>query len=256
MGNLGSVYYEQGISASRTNNEKLAQDFYAKSIEYSFKALKINEEIGNKKSRSVNLGSIGAVYIKQGKFEQAQLFLHNAIQIGEDLKIIFHLKKFYQSLSDLYTQTGRHKKALEAYKKHIACRDSVMSEENQKALVQKEMQYEFDKKEALQKAEQEKKDAIAKQELEKQTLQRNGFIIGFILMLALAGVVFRSYRIKQKANLIITQQKQEVEKQKELIEQKQKEILDSIRYAKRIQDCMMPKEKIIARNIHKLHPFR
>jgi hypothetical protein len=37
----------------------------------------------------------------------------------------------------------------------------------------------------------------------------------------------------------------EVVKQKEVIEDKQKEILDSIRYARRIQSSLFPKEKII-----------
>ncbi|MBW7868906.1 MAG: SpoIIE family protein phosphatase [Brumimicrobium sp.] len=131
-------------------------------------------------------------------------------------------------------------------------RDSVFSEENQKATVQKEMQFEFDKKEALQQAEQEKKDAIAKEELAKQRLQRNGFIGGFILMLALTVVVYRNYRNKKKANDIISQQKKEVEQQKDKVEkahdelaEKNREILDSITYAKRIQSAILPPQKLV-----------
>jgi hypothetical protein len=58
-------------------------------------------------------------------------------------------------------------------------------------LVQIDMQYEFDLKEAAAKAEQEKKDAIALQEVKRQKLVRNGFIGGFAVVLLFAGVFFR-----------------------------------------------------------------
>ena len=64
--------------------------------------------------------------------------------------------------------------------------------------------------------------------------------------------IFRSYRQKQKANVIITRQKEEVEKAKELVDEKQKEILDSIHYAKRIQTALITSEKYIAKNLNRL----
>lgn len=51
-------------------------------------------------------------------------------------------------------------------------------------------------------------------------------------------IVFRSYNQKRKANDIIS-------KQKEIVEHKNKEILDSINYAKYIQNALLPSEKII-----------
>ncbi len=71
-------------------------------------------------------------------------------------------------------------------------------------------------------------------------------------MLTFAVFIFRSLKITRKQKQIIEAQKQEVERQKQKVEQKQKDILDSIRYAKRIQDCMLPREKIIHRNVEKL----
>jgi class 3 adenylate cyclase len=53
------------------------------------------------------------------------------------------------------------------------------------------MQYEFDKKEVVAKAEQEKKDALCQKELQKQKWVRNGFIGGFLLVLLFAAVFFR-----------------------------------------------------------------
>ncbi|MBS1650428.1 MAG: tetratricopeptide repeat protein, partial [Bacteroidetes bacterium] len=235
--NIGLIYFNQAE--------------YVKSLDFYLKALKIDEEMGNKEGQSFNLGYIGKLYVQQKKYQEADVYLRQAIQLGEELGMLYYLGSFYQSQSELYTQTGKHKEALGAYKKYVSCRDSVMSKENQKASVQKEMQYDFDKKEALQKAEQDKKDILAKEELKKQTLQRNGFIIGFVLMLLLTGVVFRSYRNKQKANKIISEQKTIVEQQKHIIEERHKEITDSINYAERIQRSFLATREMLDSNLNR-----
>ena len=65
-----------------------------------------------------------------------------------------------------------------------------------------------------------------------------------ILVIGFAVFAYRSFLQKQKANIEIT-------KQKEIIEEKQKEILDSIHYAKRIQTALLPSEKYIGRNLNR-----
>jgi hypothetical protein len=47
---------------------------------------------------------------------------------------------------------------------YILYRDSLLSKENNKKTLQVQLQYEYDKKESLAKAEQEKKDALALKE--------------------------------------------------------------------------------------------
>jgi len=64
---------------------------------------------------------------------------------------------------------------------------------------------------------------------------------------------FRIYLQKQKANIAILAQKQVVEHQKNVIEDKQKEILDSIHYAHRIQKALIPTEKYVEKILEKLH---
>ncbi|MDO8999708.1 MAG: hypothetical protein Q7W45_08085, partial [Bacteroidota bacterium] len=72
------------------------------------------------------------------------------------------------------------------------------------------------------------------------------FIVGFGLVLILALFILRGYKQKQKANAIIITQKR-------LVDEKQKEILDSIRYAKRIQTALLPNEKYIDKSLQKLN---
>jgi ligand-binding sensor domain-containing protein/serine phosphatase RsbU (regulator of sigma subunit) len=65
-----------------------------------------------------------------------------------------------------------------------------------------------------------------------------------ICILIVAGGVYSYFKIRA-ANKKITNANVEIIKQKELVEEKNKEILDSITYAKRLQDAILPPEKLV-----------
>ena len=64
--------------------------------------------------------------------------------------------------------------------------------------------------------------------------------------------IFRSYRAKQKINKELLVKNEIIAEQKHEVEEKQKEILDSIRYAKRIQMSLLASDKYITRSIERL----
>ena len=66
--------------------------------------------------------------------------------------------------------------------------------------------------------------------------------------------IFLVYNMRKHRNDndIITLQKQELEEKKKTLEEKNKEITDSIRYARRIQQSLLPSEKYIAKNLRRL----
>jgi serine phosphatase RsbU (regulator of sigma subunit) len=88
----------------------------------------------------------------------------------------------------------------------------------------------------------EKKEALNKKELEKQKLIRNGIFYGAGLLLILVFLMYRNFRNKKKANL-------ELSHQKHIIEEKQKEILDSIEYAKQIQRALIANHEMVNQTI-------
>jgi len=235
LGNLGNVYQEIG-------NLSKAEEYYKEAIQ-------INTETGNIHGNALNFGGLAMVYFSLKKYEMAENYFKKAITINDKIGAKYDLQSNYNGLSNLYEAKGEYKEAFQAYKMSISLRDSIQSVENQKASVQKEMQAEFDKKELLIKANQEKREAVSKKELEKQKLQRNSFIVGFLLMLAVALVAFKSYHTKQKSNKIIQQQKKEVEDQKKVIEEKHKEITDSINYAERIQRSFLASQEMLDQNL-------
>lgn len=111
--------------------------------------------------------------------------------ISEEIGNLEMIKNNYEYLTILDTTQGNYKQSFEHYNLFIKARDSLYNKENTEKTVQTKMQYEFDKKESLTKAEQEKKDAIALQEIKQQQLVRNSFIGGFAVVLLFAGVFFK-----------------------------------------------------------------
>jgi serine phosphatase RsbU (regulator of sigma subunit)/tetratricopeptide (TPR) repeat protein len=87
-------------------------------------------------------------------------------------------------------------------------------------------------------------------EFKKQKVITYSVSFGLFLVLLLTLFIFRGLRQKQKANLIITQQKIEVESQKHYIEEKHKEITDSINYAERIQRSFIATKEILDENLN------
>jgi hypothetical protein len=118
--------------------------------------------------------------------------------------------------------------------------------------VQQQMQYEFEKKQELAHADQEKKDIIVAEEANRQKLIIYTVSACTGLLFILGVVILRSLVLNRKKNKIITQQKELVEYQKDLVETKQKEILDSIHYAKRIQQALITGERYIQKEIARL----
>ncbi|OFX32863.1 MAG: hypothetical protein A2X08_00380 [Bacteroidetes bacterium GWA2_32_17] len=230
-GNIGSVYH--------------AQKDYPKALEYYFKALKMSEEIEDEGKITIWLNNIGSLYTTLKKYDEAEKYLLKSLSIAEQISSLDDVKLSHQHLSELYEALGKLAKELFHYKKYITTRDSIFNNENIKKTVQAQMNYEFDKKEAVTKAEQDKKDVIAVGEKQKQKIITYSVSGGLFFVLLFAFFIFRGYRQKQKANIIITQQKHEVERKNQIIEEKNKDITDSINYAKRIQQATLPNKKEI-----------
>jgi len=70
-------------------------------------------------------------------------------------------------------------------------------------------------------------------------------IVFLIIVSALGVLAYRSYRLKNKANILISKQKGEIEEQHNVLEEQHREITDSINYAKRIQDAILPPLKLV-----------
>lgn len=221
LGNLANIYKNE-------NN-------FEEALKHSYKALQIEEKIGDKVGIIINLANIGIVYTKIKKYDDAEKYLKRALTLANDIGSLESLMEIEDHLCALYEETNKPAEALEHYKKYIVAKDSVFNADNTKKIVRTEMNFEFEKKQAIEKAEQEKKDAIASQEKQKQKNILISIFCFLILVVIFASFMFNRWRITQKQKLII-------EKQKE-------KIVDSITYAQLIQESILKKESEIQKHL-------
>ena len=127
-----------------------------------------------------------------------------------------------------------------------------------KQINEMQIKYETEKKET-ENAFLLEKNELSDKAIKNQKTALIFIIAGLLSTLALAFFIFRGFKKQKKANQIISKQKKEVEnknllinEQKELLEEKQKEIIDSINYAKRIQQAHMPSDIYVAKNLNRL----
>ncbi|MBI3502852.1 MAG: tetratricopeptide repeat protein [Bacteroidetes bacterium] len=272
--NIGLIFYDQHNYSDALKNHLLAlklreetgdkkgiadsynnigiiyekQKKYSDALASHFKALSIRQEIGDKKGIASSHINIGNVFATEKKIGIAREHLNKALELSKEIGAKEYIKDSFAGLALADSAEKNFEGAFNDYKRYVAYRDSLVNEEITKKTVQAQMNYEFEKKQAEEKLEQERKDAIAKRERERELMIRNFFIAASVLMLALVFFIYRGYRSKQKANIIITQQKEEVERQKEIIQEKNQGITDSINYAQRIQRALFASDALLQKN--------
>ena len=254
---IANVYATKADSAGAKG--PVANGYNGKALDYYLKAMKINEELGNKNGLGMNYVNLGSHYRTLKKYKEAEDYFKRSFALAKELHSLEELKYVHESLSRLYAETNRHALALDHYILSVKYRDSLLNEESTRASIQQEMKFNFGKKAAADslKADAEKK--IIGVQLEHEQSQRYFLYGGLALVLVFAGFMFNRFKVTHKQKLIIEAKEKETQKQNEiislqkhLVEEKQKEILDSIRYAKRIQSSLLPPEIMIEKALNKL----
>ena len=258
--NIGNVYDSQ---ADIEKNQQLKVALLNKALENYFASLKIKEELGNKSGIASSYNNIGNIYYKLKKFNDAGIFLIKARDLSKKIGYKDCLKDTYLGLMSRDSAVGNYKGAYENHIQYVLYRDSLDNEETRKKTIQSQMTYDFEKKEAVaiaeHKKELENQEVLADEKSRKQKLIIVFVIAGLFLVLLFAGFIFRTLRITRKQKDVIEiqkwqveSQKAEVELQKQIVEEHQKSIIDSITYARRIQQSLLPTEKYIEKNLNRL----
>jgi|688.fasta_scaffold00283_3 tetratricopeptide (TPR) repeat protein len=235
---ISQCYNNIGTTFKRTSQLPKAINFFNKSLDISMKLL-------DKKAIANTLDNLAQCYLEINDLVKAYGFAKQGFDTAVKITSPKIIMNSANTLKRVYEKQQNYKLAYEMFNLEIKMRDSMNNKEVQKLAIRKDVQYIYEKKELEAKLAQEKKDLVTQQQLKQREKERNYFIVGFILVLILILFMYRNYKQKQKANKIILHQKY-------LVEEKQREILDSIHYAKRIQLTMLPNENLTAKKIEEL----
>lgn len=224
LSNIGRIY------ESQNDNEKALASYN--------RAYKILEEAEDKEGMSNALYNISALLFKTGKTNEALKLAERCLQLSQKLGYPDKINAPSNLLSKIYFKNGDYRKAYEMQVLYKQMDDSINKVVNRKAIAQKTFQHAYEKKAAQDSLRVVEEKKVAALEL-KQEKNRGYFLYGGLALTLLFGAfMFNRFRVTQK-------QKKIIEDQKLIVDEKQKEILDSIRYAKRIQDSLLPTDRYI-----------
>ena len=233
---------------------------------------------GDKTAHSNSLGNIANVNYAQGNYDDAiingelalaerkdegdllgmaslNLILSNAYQkIGKEKKSFDCLNRAYdfaqkagavkeqteaaRSLAQQLADRGNYTEAWRMLDTYADLQDSISSSENKKITQELQRFTDEDQKKQIELLTQKSQIAELKSARQSQMLMFS--IIGFALLFILAIAIYSRFLTKKRAN-------QDLQKAYSLIEEKNKSITDSIRYAKNLQEAILPSPEQISR---------
>ncbi len=243
--NLGCLYLE-------INNIESAKEMLNNSY-------KISIELNDKNVQVYTQLNFAKIFLIKNDVFNAEKTSINALMLAKETAFPDNIKSASLILKDIYKMKGDYKNSLKYYELYIQMRDSITNQETKKASIKSQLKYEYEKQAAadsVKHAEQQKvKDAqLATQSasLKQEKTQRYALYSGLLLVAGFLIFVINRFRVTQKQKHVIQDQKILVDVAYEKLHEKNKEVMDSIYYAQRIQKALITSEKYIDKQLNKL----
>lgn len=224
---LASSYDHLAIIEFAKGNTDTALAYFRKSLAYSY-AINAGQSI------SEVCYHLGNTFNELGMYDSALYYLKGGVRVAEDIQDIYTMDNYYEEISRTYELTGKLDSALFYYKKYQATHDTLFG--MNKSSIVNEMRVEIENE------RQQKENEILKEQGEKKDLILYASIVLGVLVLLLGLVAFNRYLVKKRSAQLLEKQNEEIQEQKEIIEEKNKDITDSIVYSKRIQNAILPSD--------------
>lgn len=209
---------------------------YNKSIEIEKRTRAISLRAKEYPGIIISYRNVAECHLALKNLKEALVFIDSALYYGLEHSVFQDIPIIYELKSSIHNELKQTDAAFYYYKKSIQVKDSLFSIQNSNNI--NELQTKF------QTSEKEKAIELLNVEKESDKKVQKVLLIAFIMaLLLIAFVIFALVKIN-KARKVIAFQKQ-------IVEEKQKEVVDSINYAKRIQKALMPTEKYIEKVMSK-----
>jgi len=261
---LSSSYNNLGVLHEYLNLFSQANNFYKQSLELE---LELNDPDGI----STSYLNLGGINLKLKKYTQAIDYCEKSIKIAEVNGFNITLELTYEVLYKINKQTGNTEKALNYIEKFYELKNNRTNEEISTQIAELELKYNTDK-------HQQAIDLLNKQK--RQRLILIYFFIAAIIIFILESIfLIHENRRRRKNNQLLSiqnqeilQHKEEIETQrdeieaqrdeiqrqieiaeyhKEQVEKQNKDMTDSIEYAKNIQIALFPDKFTLQKVLNK-----
>ena len=229
----------------------LSQKKIKLAIAFLTEGLNISKAIGDSAGICTRTQTLSQAYYHDNKIDSAEYFGKISLGLALRLKRLQAISSGYRNLSGIYEFKKDYKTAFENIYKLLMINDSIYSSDKQNIFEEMQTKYETEKKDK----ELIKKDAqlaLDKEESKRKSLFLTAALIIVILVLGSAYFIYNRYKLIQKQKVIIEEQKEKVEIAYEMLHEKNQEVMDSIRYAARIQRSLITSEKYVRTQLKRL----
>ncbi|KAA1247924.1 tetratricopeptide repeat protein [Aquimarina sp. RZ0] len=193
LGNLGMVYAAQ-------NEFGIAK----KSLDTAILTL---GKLGDLYSTSIYLAELGEIYSKQKKPELAEKKYLEAMKMAKEAGLKEQIRDFSAILRSFYEERQAYEKALLYQKMFQTYQDSLVNKENIQKIEQLKSGYEIDKRES--------KIALLNTINTNQKFAVVSLIIGVIILLLFAYLLYRINKKIKRTNIILSDQKEIITKREQ-----------------------------------------
>ncbi|MEZ5084390.1 MAG: tetratricopeptide repeat protein, partial [Bacteroidales bacterium] len=204
---IADAYHNLGQAYFHLNN-------YKKAIHLYQEANVLYEKLGIENGNTLN--NLGQVYLELDYYRQALDYLKEALESAKENNQFMILRNIYQNLAVLYERTGNYKLALENYMLFNVYDDSIKNQSYSNLIEELITKNEFEKQQ-----EQFEKTKLALEKSELIVRRRNiliySFSIGLIATLIFTFIILRLLRQKNRSNLTLSQQNEEILRSQEII---------------------------------------
>jgi serine phosphatase RsbU (regulator of sigma subunit) len=193
---------------------------------YADEAIAIMKSADNEYEYNEMLQSLAQFYLIEGKHELAAATTNEAIAGTYKLSLADARKNNFLQLARIYEAWNKPAEALLHYKRYQQLKDSLLNESKERAVREMEVAYNKEKQDNLLMQYQKQSQV--------QTAIVTGASIALLLLLLLLLMQYKTSRNRQRSN-------EALKLQKAIIEEKNKNITDSINYARKIQASLLPR---------------
>jgi serine phosphatase RsbU (regulator of sigma subunit) len=227
-GNFGLLYYDMGK--------------YKESVEEFQQGLAISKQLEDKKIQSEQLVLLGNSYSALKDKISALKSYQLALDLAKEIGSLDDERGAATGMYQLHKKEGNSAEALLYHEMLTDLKDSIFNTAKNNSFNNLKMQFALDRQEHELKTKAE--EELMKKEAEKQQQRIITYVIIFILIVVLAFSYFLFKRIQ-----ITNSQKKIIEEQKLLVETKNREVTDSILYAKRIQQTLLAQDDFLDQHL-------
>jgi len=234
---------------------------YQTAFDYNIKGYKLRENLHDTIGMLASMENLGGIFISQHKYDDAIDISEKVLRIAERLGAKEDMKFAYINLKEAYQAKKDYLAANVILNKLMDIKDSLRNIENANQIAELETKFKTKEKE-IELSEVKLIQQLRDKENSEQLKRKNYFIailivIG-VLILLIGVLLLKRFIDKQKIVEAINKKNQAIQEQKVLIDkayhelsEKNKDITDSIKYAQKIQQAVLPSDKFISDELAK-----